>query len=87
MERQDAAELGLWPRTHDGRAANKQREGTMLVLTRREGDTVGIGDGITVVVLAIEGGRVRLGFIAPREIQVRRGELEEKPQNGEVIHG
>ena len=44
----------------------------MLVLTRRIGQKVHIGDGITVTVVSTGRGRVQLGIEAPREISVRR---------------
>ena len=50
----------------------------MLVLTRRLYETLMIGDNVTVTVLDIKGGRVRLGVNAPRDIAVNREELCEK---------
>lgn len=47
----------------------------MLVLTRRTKEQICIGEGITVTVLGIQGGRVRLGIQAPREIDVNRQEV------------
>lgn len=47
----------------------------MLILTRREGETLLIGDNIEVTVVAVQGGQVRLGITAPREVQVLREEL------------
>lgn len=47
----------------------------MLVLTRRENEKVVIGDNITVEVLEIRGGRVKLGFHAPGDVNIVRGEL------------
>lgn len=47
----------------------------MLILARREGETLLIGDNIEVTVLAVNGSQVRLGIEAPREIQVLREEL------------
>jgi carbon storage regulator len=49
----------------------------MLVLTRRKGDQIRIGDGVTLKVLRLSPGSVRLGIDAPREIPVVRAELEE----------
>ncbi|MDW8059376.1 MAG: carbon storage regulator CsrA [Thermomicrobium sp.] len=49
----------------------------MLVLTRRPGEALVIGDGIRLVVLGVEGERVKLGIEAPREIAVVRAELLE----------
>jgi len=50
----------------------------MLVLTRRVGQTVKIGDEIEVTVLQISGDQVRLGIVAPRAVQVHRKELLEQ---------
>jgi carbon storage regulator len=50
----------------------------MLILTRRLGESVKIGDEVTVTVLAIKGLHVRLGFTAPREVAVHREEIYER---------
>ncbi len=47
----------------------------MLILGRKPGDTVVIDGGITVTVLACEKGGVRLGFSAPDEVTILRGEI------------
>jgi len=47
----------------------------MLILTRRVGETVVIGDDIVVTVLAIKGNQVRIGVQAPKNIAVHREEL------------
>jgi carbon storage regulator len=47
----------------------------MLVLSRKPGQEIRIDEQISVVVLGISGDRVKLGFRAPREVSVRRGEL------------
>lgn len=47
----------------------------MLVLTRRSGQSIHVGDGIEVVVVRIEGDRVVLGIEAPREVRIVRAEL------------
>ena len=47
----------------------------MLVLSRKPGEKVVIGDGITVTVLEVVGGRVRLGVEAPGDVRILRGEL------------
>jgi carbon storage regulator len=48
----------------------------MLVIARKVGETIKIADNIEVVVVGVDGGRVRLGIRAPRELRVLRGELE-----------
>jgi carbon storage regulator len=47
----------------------------MLVLSRKVGEKVLIGGRVVVTVLAVRGGRVRLGITAPAEVCVRRGEF------------
>jgi carbon storage regulator len=52
----------------------------MLVLTRREGEQIVIGDNIKLTVVQIKGGTVRIGIEAPREIPVSRLEPEKKSE-------
>jgi carbon storage regulator CsrA len=47
----------------------------MLVLTRKLGEKVVIGNNITVTILSVDGGRVRVGIDAPDDIRILRGEL------------
>lgn len=49
----------------------------MLVLSRKEGERIVIGDNITLVVSKVSGNRVTIGIEAPREVKVVRGELED----------
>jgi carbon storage regulator CsrA len=49
----------------------------MLVLSRRRGESVQIGAGVIVTVLAVGGGRVKIGVSAPAEIEVWRTELKD----------
>jgi carbon storage regulator len=50
----------------------------MLILTRKEGETITIGENIQIKVLAVQGGKVRLGIDAPREVSVNREEVLNK---------
>lgn len=49
----------------------------MLVLTRKLGENISIGDDITVKVVSIRGRQVKLGIDAPKSLQVHRGEIYE----------
>ena len=48
----------------------------MLVLSRKEGERISIGDNITLIVSKVNGNRVTIGIEAPRDIKVVRGELQ-----------
>jgi carbon storage regulator len=50
----------------------------MLILSRRPGESVVIGDDVTVTVLGIKGNQVRLGFAAPQAVTVHREEVYER---------
>lgn len=50
----------------------------MLVLTRKEGEKILIGDNISITVVRVIGGGVRIGVEAPPEVVVMRSELKEK---------
>ena len=66
----------------------------MLILTRRVGETVMIGNEVTVTVLGVKGNQVRIGVNAPKDVAVHREEIYERikreedtndPQSGAAV--
>lgn len=56
----------------------------MLILTRKKGESIIIGDNIQIQVLNVKGGQVRIGIDAPREFQIFREEIESSAVSGKV---
>jgi len=54
----------------------------VLVLTRRVGETLIIGDDVTMTVLGVKGNQVRLGVSAPKEVSVHREEIYQRIHAG-----
>ena len=55
----------------------------MQILTRRVGETLMVGDDVTVTVLGVKGNQVRIGVNAPKDISVHREEIYNRIHDGE----
>lgn len=49
----------------------------MLILSRRIGETLVVGDNVKITILSVKGNQIRIGVEAPKEISIKRGELDE----------
>jgi carbon storage regulator len=66
------------------------KEKTMLILTRKVGESINIGDDITITILGVSGQQVRIGINAPKNVAVHREEIYERikrEQQGEQPDG
>lgn len=55
----------------------------MLILTRKVGESLMIGDEVTITVLGVKGNQVRIGVNAPRDVSVHREEIYNRIQDGD----
>ncbi|WP_350404565.1 carbon storage regulator CsrA [Pseudomonas sp. W17] len=54
----------------------------MLILTRKVGESINIGDDITITILGVSGQQVRIGINAPKDVAVHREEIYQRIQAG-----
>jgi carbon storage regulator len=66
-----------FPFCHTRSASKNKEDCEMLVLSRKEGERIRIGDNITLIVSKVSGNRVTIGIEAPKDVKVVRGELAE----------
>ena len=59
----------------------------MLILTRRVGESLMVGDEVTVTVLGVKGNQVRIGVNAPKDVSVHRQEIYERIQAEQMPSG
>lgn len=65
----------------------KQKGANMLILTRKVGESLVIGDDVSIIVLGVKGNQVRIGVDAPKSVSVHREEIYNKIQDEKVTDG
>lgn len=73
-----SASGGVAVEPDDRYAAPQSKERLVLILTRKDGEAITIGDEITVRVVMVDGTHVRIGIDAPRDIPVHREEVAQR---------
>jgi carbon storage regulator len=68
----------VWKNAQNGQTCLIVKEHDMLILSRRAGEAINIGDDIKVIVLEIGRGQVRIGITAPKSVPVFREEIYER---------
>jgi len=59
----------------------------MLILTRKVGESLVIGDDVSIIVLGVKGNQVRIGVDAPKSVSVHREEIYNKIQDEKEVNG
>jgi len=71
-----------------GNASKKKQKGAnMLILTRKVGESLVIGDDVSIIVLGVKGNQVRIGVDAPKSVSVHREEIYNKIQDEKATDG
>lgn len=65
---------------------SRQGSVTMLVLTRRKGERILIGDDVSILVIRSGSGSVRIGIDAPKDMRITRSELLEHVQDSQIVN-
>jgi carbon storage regulator len=66
-------------------SAMNKKESTMLVLSRKAGEAIVIDEKIIIKVIDVQGGRVRIGIVAPKDINVNREEVQQAIDAGKKV--